>query len=403
MKKRAITLFASSILLFGCSSKMIHPTPISQPPDEPPPSSYELAIPDPLWIEEKAESIKRQEIEPVADSQEKMASTSGPPVPSKLFPDVTLTNLSLNPKGRLVVAFANIGDSPLPMGAGNLKIFIDGQLKGIYPLNTLSDQPFLQPKGDLTFTTPFTIVGRHDIDAHLDINPEAIESNQENNQLKKTLEGPPIGPDIVVKDLELTEDLELSVILSNAGEIDLRKGVTFHIRIFVNDWKVSEFDHFTSEALRANFGNSYAIDPPYRVGISGFSKVKISLSPRLPSDDIRLENNVLERTFIIFPFKIGPQAKEEFSFSISPFRPLVDSQTGKVKIEMRWEGGGSPLTLSFSGTGQIKSFPAISGKGPLKVEFRITSEELQKGSLWRIMVANHIGKRVEGQLIIQHP
>ncbi len=221
--------------------------------------------------------------------------------------------------------------------------------------------------------------------------------------MKKILEGPPFGPDIVVKHLELTEDLELMIILSNAGEADLRKGVIFQIQVFVNDQKMSEFDHFISKALKANFKNRYIFTPPYQVGIAGISTVKVSISPELPSDDIRSENNVFERTFVIFPFKIEPQKREEFPFSFSAPRPQSEGQAEKVTIEARWEGRGSSLTLSFKKSGSIDGIRTLSGKSPLKVEFPIPLEEVQKESVWSIFMTNLAEKKVEGHLIIQHP
>ena len=320
-----------------------------------------------------------------------------------LLPDLTITDLFLNPQRKLAVTIANIGESPLPLEGGNLKILVDGSLKGSYTLGSLSDQSILPMKGNLTLTTPLTLVGRHEIDVHVDFSHGVKEANIENNSLKKILDGIPIGPDIVVKDLDLTEDLELVVILSNAGEVDLRKGVTFRIRIVVSGQKISEFDHFVSEALKSNFGNRYLIDPPYRVGIVGISKVKVSIFPKLPSDDVRLENNVLERTFIIFPFRMGPHGREEFSFSFSAPRPQPEGQIEKMKVEARWEGGGSSLMLSFKKSGTLKGISTLSGKSPLKVEFPIPFEEIQKESVWSVLVTNLIDKKVEGHLIIQHP
>jgi hypothetical protein len=171
----------------------------------------------------------------------------------------------------------------------------------------------------------------------------------------------------------------------------------------VNNRKVSEFEHFTSEGLRANFGNHYILDPPYRIGINGLSKVKISISPKWSSDDIRLDNNVLERTFIIFPFKIGGQERKEFSFFIPSSSVKANDQVEKVKAEVRWEGEGSSLMLSFKGSGDIERIPALSGKSPLKVEFPIPFQGGQKESLWKVSVINLVGKRTEGHLIIQHP
>jgi len=320
-----------------------------------------------------------------------------------LLPDLAVTHLFLNPQRKLAVTIANIGDSPLPLAGGSLKIVVDGSLKGSYTLGSLSDQSFLPTKGSLTLITPLTIVGRHEIDAHVNLPPEVKESNKENNSLMEVLDGPPVGPDIVVSDLDATEDLELIIFLANAGELDLRKGGTFRIRIFVNGRKISEFEHFISEPLKAKFGNHHFIDPPHRVSLAGISKVKVSISPKSPSDDVRLENNVLERTFVIFPFKIGPQGREEFSFSFYTTCPWGEAQTEKVKAEARWEGGTSSLVLSFKKSGTFKGVPTVSGKSPLKVEFPISFEESQKESVWSIVVTNLLEKKVEGHLIVQHP
>lgn len=320
-----------------------------------------------------------------------------------LLPDLIITDLFLNPQRKLAVVISNIGDAPLPLGGGSLKVLVDGSLKGIYTLGSLSNQTLLPDKGSMTLTTPLTLVGRREIDAQVEFLQGVKESSEENNHLKKILEGHPLGPDIVIRDLDLTEDLELMILLSNAGEVDLRKGVTFRIRIHVNDRKISDFDHFVSEAMKANFGNHYFIAPPYQRGITGISKVKVSLSPKSLADDVRLENNILERTFIIFPFRIGPQGREEFSFSFSFSRLQSEGQIEKLKAEARWEGVGSTLLLSFKKPGTIKGIPTLSGKSPLKVEFPIALEEVQKESVWSIVVTNLIDKRVEGNLIIQHP
>jgi len=330
--------------------------------------------------------------------------TSQPPsLPPALLPDLIITDLFLTPQRKLVVTITNIGDSPLPLGGGSLKVMVDGSLKGIYTLGSLTNQSHLPVKGSISLTTPLALVGRHEIDAHVDFLQGIKELNEGNNDLKKILEGLPVGPDIVVKELDLTEDLELMIILSNVGEVDLRKGVTFRIRIHVNEQKISDFDHFISEAMKANSGNRYLIAPPYRVGIAGISKVRVSISPKLSTDDIRLENNILERTFIIFPFRFGSQGKEEFSFSFSFPRPQSEGQIEKMKTEARWEGVGSTLLLSFKKQGSIKGIPTLSGRSPLKVEFPIVFEEAQKESVWSILLTNLVDKKVEGYLIIQHP
>jgi hypothetical protein len=320
-----------------------------------------------------------------------------------LFPDLAITDLFLTPRKEVAVTIANFGDSPLPLGEGNLKVMVDGSLKGSYRLGSLSDQPSLPVKGTMILTTPLVLVGRHEVDVRVGFPNEVKESSEDNNKLKKMLEGPPVGPDIVVKHLELTEDSELMIVLSNVGEVDLRKGAIFQIQVFVNDEKMSEFDHFISEALKANSKNRYMVAPPYQVVIAGISKVKVSISPELPSDDIRLENNILERTFILFPFKIKPQGKEEFSFSFSAPRLGSKGQPERLTIEARCEWGSSSLRLSFKKSGSVNGIYTLTGKSPLKVEFPIPFEEAEKESVWSIFITNLIKKKVEGHLIIQHP
>lgn len=398
MFRGAIYLLAFSTFLFGCATQMTY-----QPPPAP---SQPVALPEPTISEnslsEKEIKSEKEEIRAGIHKEEKLVSKLETSRESLLLADIAITNLSLNPKGRLVVTIANIGKSPLPLGAGYLRIFLDGQLKKSYTLNRLSDRPFLPSKESISFTTSLSITGRHEIHAHIDTGQEIRELNKENNDLRRILEGPPIGPDIMVKDLALTEDLELSIILSNAGAVDLRKGVTLQIRIFVNGRKISEFEHFTSDTLKANSANHYTVDPPYRVGLNGISRVKISISTSIPSHDICLENNTLEKTFIIFPFRIGPQGREEFSFSVPPPHSKNGGQAGKVRAEARWDGGGSPLMLSFRGSGNFKSGPKISGKSPLKLEFPIHFGGVQKENVWKVSVTNLMEKKAEGHLIIQH-
>ena len=434
MLKGAICFFAFTIFFFGCTTKMAHsPLP---PPSPPPPEvlpdrtvsgitlsegkgegieksevSVEIGQKEEVKEKEKIEETKKLREEAAKDLSQEVAHLAPPPAlpglkapeTPPLLPDLTITNLFLNPKKRLTVTIANIGKSSLPIGLGNLKIFLDGQLKESYGLNKFSDQPSLQPNEDITFTTPLTIRGRREVQAYVETRQEIKEANQENNSLDRILEGLPIGPDIAIKDLDLTEDFELFIILSNAGEIDLRKGATFRIRVFVNNLRISEFDHFTSDMLKANFGNAYTIFPPYRVVISGTAKVKITISPRLPSDDIFLENNILERTFVIFPLRMVPQEKKEFSFSV-PSSPLKeDDESEKLKAELRWEGGETSLMLSLIGPEPIQSVQSFSGKSPIKVEMPIYYVKAQRESLWKVLVTNLIEKKVEGHLIIRHP
>ncbi len=475
MFKRAITIFAFSIVLLSCATRPPTQPPLasSPPPAQPVPVLQPILLPD-LTISDLSlsgagnivvrisnlgkgpaphrlgslmiyvdghlkwrdslgnlpdqtflqsgrfvlytspvELVGRHEVRVVLDGEEMIEENQENNILSKfmgeekkevksLVTDLAVTNLFLTPQRKLSVTIVNVGESPLPLARGNLKVIVDGSLKGSYTMGSLSDQSFLPIKGSIILATPLTIIGRHEIDAHVTL-PEVKESNEENNNLVKILDGPPIGPDVVVSDLDLTEDFELMVILANAGELDLRKGVTFRIRIFVNGRKISEFDHFISEPLKATFGNQHVADPPHGVSLSGISKVRVSISPKTPSDDVRLENNVFERTFIIFPFKIEPQGREEFSFSFHTARPRIEGQMEKVKAEARWEGGTPPLMLSFKRSGSFKGPPTIFAKSPFKVELPVSFEDSQKENVWSIVVANPLEKKVEGHLVVQHP
>ncbi len=328
----------------------------------------------------------------------KIFERKGVPVLPPPLPDLAIMELFISPQKRLGVTLANLGEGVFPMEHGYLNLYVDGQLREVYPIKDLSNQEFLLPQGSLSFLLPLTLVGKHEVQAFLSITGE--EQNKENNRLGKILEVLPSGPDIVIKDLELTEDLDLLVILSNSGDLDLRKGATFRVRILVNGQKISDFDHFIFAPLRANFASHYTLEPPYRIPISGISRVKVGVLPKYSFDDIRLENNMLEKTFLIFPFRIEAFGKEEYSFT-----PYSQNMKGgeKIKAEMRWEGSEGFLMLSFQPPGEVKKEVKALGRSPLKAEFSISTESGLKGRSWSVSVTNLRDKKIRGHLIIQHP
>jgi len=213
---------------------------------------------------------------------------------------------------------------------------------------------------------------------------------------------PTIGPDIVIKDLGVTEDMEIYVLLANAGPVDLREGFKVHVRISVSNRRVSEFDHFVGERLRAHLVNHATIHPPYRVAVTGTSRVKVSVKPLSPSNDVRPENNTVERSFLIYPFRIGRRAKQEFSFPVSARGVKGSGVDEKVKTEARWDGGMAALRLSVTRPGR-SNVPTISGKSPLRMELPILDGETRRGGVWRVSVTNLIERKVEGHLVVQHP
>ena len=320
-----------------------------------------------------------------------------------LRPDVVLTDLSLNAKRRLVVHLSNNGDAPFLLEQGSLKIFVDNVLKGSYGLGGLSERRSLPPKEEAAFDTSIRIMGRHEVYVHLEISPEADEGDRESKSVRKILESVPIGPDIIVKDLVLTEDLELSIVLSNAGETELRRGTTLRIRVMLNDRRVSEFDHLITEPLRPGSESRYIVEPPYRVSVGGNARVKVTIWPKQAGDDIRPGNNTLERDFVIFPFRIDPQMTQEFAF-FPPSLLTKDSSPGpSIKTEVRWDGGGAPLRLSLKREGDLRKLAQVSGKSPLELEFPAGEEKDSTGKAWRFLITNLMGRTVEGHLIVQSP
>jgi hypothetical protein len=256
---------------------------------------------------------------------------------------------------------------------------------------------------DSLLTTSLAAIGRHEDYVSIDRYPGTNKEIQEKRSLKKRVENLPVRPDIIVKELALTEDFDLSIVLSNAGDGELRKGTTLCIRIFMNDQRVSEFDHFIFEPLRPYSENRYIIDPPHRIKVSGNSRVKVLIWPKQLTGDIQFEQNTLERTFTIFPFKIDPEVTREFPLLLSDLRSKKNRQGDKIRTEVRWDGGGGPLRLSLRGARHPKKIGPVSGKSPLKLEIPIGDHKKQEGKAWRLSIANLTKKKAEGFLIIQGP
>lgn len=211
-----------------------------------------------------------------------------------------------------------------------------------------------------------------------------------------------VGPDVIIKGLDLTEDLDLSIILANAGQTDLRKGSALGIQIFVNRRKISQFDHYVSRSLKANFGNRYVVEPPSRVGISGTCRVKVSISSKRVSGNAQRGKHSMERTFLVFPLRMGPREEQGFSVSLMPSSSKDGTQAGKMKLETRLDGE-KRVVLSVLRQDGVMSRSNFSGKTPLKAEVPLYFETDQSEHTWSILVTNREKKKVEGYLLIQHP
>ncbi len=319
------------------------------------------------------------------------------------YPDLAITDLSLSPERKLAIHIVNVGTEFFPIRQGTVRVFVDGVLRGSYPLETRKGRSRLLPQEEMILTTSLTVVGRHEVYTEIELDPGSNERIPGNNSLRKTLEGLPVGPDLVVKELTLSDDFDLSIVLSNVGETELRRGTTLGIRIFVNGQKVSEFDHFISEPVRPHSGSDYVVAPPYRIRVSANSRVKVAIYPKQSKDDVQLANNSLQRSFTLFPFKIEPQESQGFLLEFSHPDANGRRRGDKVKAEIRWDGGGAPLRLSLKKGSRLRKIPPVQGSSPLQVEIPIEGEEVQGGKAWTFSVRNLMEKRAEGYLIIQSP
>lgn len=428
MTKEAILFLACFVFFIGCSTQKTV-QPISPLTYEAPISFLDEFLSG-LPTEEKVEKVderldqriedqkpkaeeERRE-EKVKPEEKKVAEQgeiplavipklSAPPGERISLSDLAITDLYLKKKRQLFTTLVNVGTVPLQMDGVVLSLFVDGRWEGRYSWEVLSSQKELQPQESIHLSLPYSIVGRREVEIRVESPKERIELNQENNQFKKALEGFPLGPDIAVKDFSLTEDLDLSILLCNEGEVDLRRGGTFRVRIYVNDRKISDFEHYLSEELKAHAKTIYVLTPPYRIPLKGSSRVRVSLMPKLRQDDIFLENNALERRFIIFPFQLGGQGREQFSFLIPRPPSRRESMSELIKMELRWEMATAPLQLSFHESEGNKDLPYFIGRSPIRVEWPLPTFEPQRESHWMVSVTNLFDNRIEGHLIIQHP
>ena len=215
--------------------------------------------------------------------------------------------------------------------------------------------------------------------------------------------GVPVGVDLLTKDLGLTEDMGLYITISNAGDVDLPKGSTLRVRIFVNEKKLSDFEHLAAKDLKVRSGSRYMVQPPYPIVIEGIALVKAAIWPTLPLQDIEPRNNTLVRNILVYPFRIEPKGKQDFSFSIVRPRMKNDDSKDKVRTEVRWDGDRFPLKLSFKGSGRMREDRSVSGKSPLRMEVPISFEEPQDNETCLVSVTNPLKQKIVGHVIIQHP
>jgi len=119
----------------------------------------------------------------------------------------------------------------------------------------------------------------------------------------------------------------------------------------VNDRKISDFEHLTAKDLKVKSGNRLYRPSPYPIASEGISLVKDVIWPTPPLQDAEPQNNTLVRNVIVYPLKIEPRARQEFSFSIFSPRLKNSDSKEKVRAEARWDGDRFPLKTFFQRIG----------------------------------------------------
>jgi hypothetical protein len=209
-------------------------------------------------------------------------------------------------------------------------------------------------------------------------------------------------PQLVVRDLGVNEDQELYFHLSNPGVSDLDKGLSFRIRIEVNGRRVSDFEHLSSAVIKGGLGSRYAVRPPYRVEIVKRCRVRVSVLLLAGERMFRGRDHQLERTFLVFPFRLWPQERREIAFSFSLPRNRTDLPPEELKAEVRWDGGGGPLRVWLKEEGSRETEP-LSGRSPLRLERTLSAAGLSGRRTWKIGVTNLMTVKSDGKIIVQHP
>lgn len=77
---------------------------------------------------------------------------------------------------------------------------------------------------------------------------------------------------------------------------------------------------------------------------------------------------------------------------------------GVITIDANWSGSADKLSLILNGPGQVGYYSRTDGKSPLKINFNVTLQTIQKGTTWKISIVNFSKKGIaKGSLSLSYP
>ena len=150
-----------------------------------------------------------------------------------------------------------------------------------------------------------------------------------------------------------------------------------------NEWQVTV----------ANFGSGSASG----IISTGFTPAKTSTLTTIPGATALLapRTRVVHYNFNLIGSSSGKD--KEFMFSVTT--------PGTIKINAHWKGNANQVALILNGPGQTNYYDRKDGSSPLSIEFPVTEEHIQKGTLWKAKIANFDTSLTTsvGKISISHP
>lgn len=198
----------------------------------------------------------------------------------------------LDTDNRLIVDFANRGDTPVPADTGALSIYIDGRPIGGYALGNLADQGFRVPGAVQSIRTNFRLGGEmRRVAVRVDPGNAIIEDNEFHNSYTISLNpAAASGPDFVISDL-FVQDGQLRIRVRNDGNRAAPAGMTVRMRVIVDEAVAADL---TPRVGSLSPGAQTLVVPSPAIPISERQDVRVLLNTNRWGEELDSTNNVRE-------------------------------------------------------------------------------------------------------------
>ena len=159
------------------------------------------------------------------------------------LPDLIVQTIDTGEGNRLSVAFANVGEGPLPAGWQAVADVFFGQTKpGSIRLGDVAASTYgggiSSPGGVSVFLTDWEVTSSVTVAVTVDALSGVAESNEDNNTMTAQLTPANRLPDLVVESTGVGAGNKLSITVGNWGHTVLPKGWTATVDVMINQVKV---------------------------------------------------------------------------------------------------------------------------------------------------------------------